>query len=178
MDAWVASGYYKVVEYRKPKEYHESWSLLYIGPGSAKRTFKIGTGMSEKATIIVRSFIGDISVYYSLDVITNDIEDTQYRLNEYVFDGYSDTSERGTSTWNPSPSNTTTTRTKDCTRCNNGKVSCTQCNGRGYFEQRVSVPNYSGKGSKYETVKEDCGKCRGLKTQDCSACDGRGKVEY
>ena len=81
--------------------------------------------------------------------------------------------------WSSSSSSSSINRTKRCTSCGaDGKVSCSNCSGRGYKEKRVSVPNYSGKGAKYENVKETCYRCHGSGTVDCSNCGGDGKVEY
>lgn len=78
-----------------------------------------------------------------------------------------------------SSSSSSANRTTRCHSCGgDGKVSCSNCSGRGYKEKRVSTPNYSGSGAKYETVKENCYRCRGSGTVDCSSCGGDGKVEY
>ena len=81
--------------------------------------------------------------------------------------------------WSSSSSSSSINRTKRCTSCGgDGKVSCSNCSGRGYKEKTVSTPNYSGKGPKYETVKENCYRCHGSGTVDCGSCGGDGKVEY
>ncbi|MBR5232321.1 MAG: hypothetical protein IKW00_08790 [Clostridia bacterium] len=81
--------------------------------------------------------------------------------------------------WSSSSSSSSINRTKRCTFCGgDGKVSCSNCSGRGYKEKTVSTPNYSGKGPKYETVKENCYRCHGSGTVDCGNCGGDGKVEY
>jgi len=78
-----------------------------------------------------------------------------------------------------SSSSSSSNRTTRCHSCGgDGDVSCSNCSGRGYKEKRVSVPNYSGKGAKYENVKETCYRCHGSGTVDCSSCGGDGKVEY
>ena len=92
----------------------------------------------------------------------------------------SGSSSSSSSSWSSSSSSSSsTTRTKRCTRCSgDGKVSCSNCSGCGYKEKTVSTPNYSGKGVKYETVKENCYRCHGSGDVDCSSCGGDGKVEY
>lgn len=64
-----------------------------------------------------------------------------------------------------------------CVHCDNGWVECSQCNGRGYFEKRVTVPNYSGKGTTTKTYREDCSKCKGRKKTQCTWCNGSGWIE-
>ena len=92
----------------------------------------------------------------------------------------SNSSSSSSSSWSSSSSSSSSqTRTKRCTKCSgDGKVSCSNCSGRGYKEKTVSTPNYSGKGVKYETVKENCYRCHGSGDVDCSTCGGDGKVEY
>lgn len=78
-----------------------------------------------------------------------------------------------------SSSSSSAARTTRCHSCGgDGDVSCSNCSGRGYKEKRVSTPNYSGSGAKYETVRETCYRCHGSGTVDCSSCGGDGKVEY
>lgn len=78
-----------------------------------------------------------------------------------------------------SSSSSSAVRTTRCHSCGgDGKVSCSNCSGRGYKEKRVSTPNYSGSGAKYETVRENCYRCHGSGDVDCSSCGGDGKVEY
>lgn len=58
-----------------------------------------------------------------------------------------------------------------CYKClNKGYHSCSQCSGRGYKTEYISVPNYSGTGSSPSTtVKKDCTNCvDGV--QDCRHC--------
>ncbi len=88
-------------------------------------------------------------------------------------------SSSSSSSWTPSSSSSNQTRTTRCHSCGgDGRVSCSNCSGRGYKEKTVSTPNYSGKGAKYETVKENCYRCRGSGDVDCSSCGGDGEVEY
>lgn len=55
-------------------------------------------------------------------------------------------------------------------RQNKGYHKCSQCSGRGYKTEYISVPNYSGTGSSPSTtVKKDCTNCvDGV--QDCRHC--------
>ncbi len=180
VNALVDSGYYKILEHETPMEDFEFWSLGYIGPGSVKRTHKV-TGYSKKqSAIFIQSFMGDIRVYYSLDIATSDLKETQERLGVYISNsGSSSSSSSSFSSVSSGNSNSSVhTREKNCTNCSWGKVNCSQCNGRGYFEKTVTAPNFSGRSKTRETVREDCGKCRGFGTQDCKKCGGDGKVEY
>ncbi len=66
-----------------------------------------------------------------------------------------------------------------CIKCGgNGRVRCSNCDGLGYKEVRVSTPNYSGKsdGIKYGTSKQTCIKCSGRGSIECSNCHGEGRV--
>lgn len=68
------------------------------------------------------------------------------------------------------------TKWRPCTNCSNGKEDCSKCGGVGYKIKRESVPNYSGKGSKWTETKEYCSCSFGKVT--CSDCDGSGKIYY
>ena len=94
--------------------------------------------------------------------------------------GYEDDSSSSSASSSSNSSSAAYKREKNCPKvdCNNGKVDCSNCDGKGYQEKRVFVPNYSGKGAKYETFKEACYRCHGSGDVDCSTCDGDGKVEY
>ena len=152
VDALVDSGYYKVVAHEKPKDHEEYWYLSYIGPGSVKRVISPYNSTNAKAAIVVSSFIGDISVYYSLDVITNDLEDTQYRLNEYI------------NVVNPRPTSgggggssghyETVEEEVDCPSCTFG--NCSICGGDGKYERYGKVV---------------------FCDPDCGSCGGKGKIK-
>lgn len=65
-----------------------------------------------------------------------------------------------------------------CNKCfGKGKVTCSNCNGKGNKEKYVSSPNYSGstKPNNSGVVQEKCLKCNGTGELTCSACDGKGK---
>ena len=75
----------------------------------------------------------------------------------------------------------------DCSSCGgSGEKDCISCSGRGYTEEYVSTPNYSGYGSSSSTERvrcfscggdgeDDCYACRGHGTKDCSSCGGSGE---
>jgi len=154
VDALADSGYYKVVaNYDGESGNTEAWYLEYTGPGSVRRTFKVDSDHKEKAAIVVQSFRGDVYVFYSLDVITNDIEDTQYRLNNYI------------NVVNPKPTSggggggssghwETVEEEVDCPSCTFG--NCSICGGSGKYER-------------YGTIQY----C----DPNCSSCDGKGKIK-
>ena len=58
-----------------------------------------------------------------------------------------------------------------CYKClNKGQHTCSDCNGKGYKTEYISVPNYSGTGSSpSKVIKKDCTNCvDGI--QDCRHC--------
>ena len=158
VDALVDSGYYKIVAHEKPEDNKEHWYLSYIGPGSVKRVFNpYNNNVNAKAAIVVSSFIGDINVYYSLDIITNDLEDTQYRLNKYinVVNPWSASSSGSGSGGGGSSGHWETVEEEvDCPICTFG--NCSICGGDGKYERYGEVVSCD---------------------PDCSSCDGKGKIK-
>lgn len=62
-----------------------------------------------------------------------------------------------------------------CYKCHgDGRISCTNCDGRGYKTKYVSVPNYSGSSKTSEEVRENCFKCSGGGRISCTNCGGSG----
>lgn len=158
IDALVDSGYYEVLEHEKPLPGTDYWYLGYIGPGSVRRTFHIGTSVTTDAAIIIRSFYGDIEVAYSLDIMTNDIEETQSRLGKSIFDS---NPSGGNGGGGSTPSGG---RTEErCGICGgSGKRNCGSCFGSGtvgYGSDQRDCPNFSCSGGKV----------------DCWTCGGDGK---
>ena len=105
---------------------------------------------TEKAAIVVQSFHGDVYIFYSLDVITNDLEDTQYRLNKYInVDNPRPTGGSGGGGGTPIADHTE----ERCSICGgSGKRTCSSCYGSGDI---------------------DCGGCYG--NEPCSQCGGDGR---
>ena len=54
---------------------------------------------------------------------------------------------------------------------------CAVCSGKGYTEEYVSTPNYSGSGSSSSTERVRCFSCGGDGEDDCYACRGSGEKD-
>ena len=79
-----------------------------------------------------------------------------------------------------SDSSGSSTRWTFCTKCHgDGKIDCSQCNGKGGKYVYVSGgPNY-GTGHSTSTQKwENCSKCHGSGEVTCTSCGGSGKTYY
>jgi len=62
--ALVNSGYYELAHHAQDKM-ENSWYLKYVGPKN------IRTAMGKSSAIIVTSLLGDVWVYYDLDIVTS-----------------------------------------------------------------------------------------------------------
>jgi len=112
---------------------------------------------TEKAAIVVQSFHGDVYIFYSLDVITNDLEDTQYRLNKYinVVNPWSASSSDSGSGGGGSNGHFETVEVEvDCPSCTFG--NCSICGGDGKYERYGEVVSCN---------------------PDCGSCNGKGKIK-
>ena len=70
----------------------------------------------------------------------------------------------------PSRSNNSTRR---CYQCDGGgKQMCSNCNGRGYYEELTFPDNKKHPAGK--RVKHPCKTCRGSGGQTCYRCGGKG----
>lgn len=161
VDALVASGYYEICDYRDEGETQDYYSLSYIGPGSVKRTFT-ALNSAKRGAIFIRNWLGDINIYYSLDITTNDLEDTQYRLNEYIFG--IDPNSNDDSGDDPRPTARPTEKPPErCSICGgSGERNCSTCGGSGYTgygSDRHKCPSFN---CHYGKVK-------------CWTCGGDGK---
>ena len=69
---------------------------------------------------------------------------------------------------------------KRCTHCDGGTRTCRTCDGKGYIEEYVSVPNYSGStfGSNSGVERHDCPNilCHDGRV-DCKYCGGDGWID-
>lgn len=66
VDALVDSGYYEVFN-RIQDSLENTWELKYVGPASLTTSM----GKNRGAAIIVTSLLGDVHVYYDLDIETS-----------------------------------------------------------------------------------------------------------
>ena len=119
VNALVESGYYEIMEYSSDPD-DAYWLLGYTGPATVKNTFSLHHGMTDRTVIALRNFIGDIKVYYSKDILTTDIDETQQRLGKYVVDTYS------------SATASSTTSDSACTYCG-GDGKCDRCGGDMWY---------------------------------------------
>ena len=115
LNALIESGYYEVIEHTisstKDKEY---WCLGYTG-SKAIHLFGADRKSTQSAAIVIISAYGDFYVRYSVDILTDDLDETQKRLGTDIF----------VKSNNNGPSILPT-----CDACN-GSGDCTYCWGRG-----------------------------------------------
>lgn len=156
VNALVASGYYEIMEQSSDTD-DAYWSLRYIGPAKVKRTFDLYYGMSDQAAITLRNFIGNIKVYYSRDILTADIDETQQRLGTY----YVDTSK------NTSSGNLSGDR---CTVCG-GDGKCDECGGSVWYNDFDFV--YVNGAPELQYVRKMCADAN-CDFGSCYACGGDG----
>lgn len=148
VNALVASGYYRILEHEQD-DYpfvEEYWTLQYIGPETITNTFGVRMNTSQQAAIIVQSYLKNIYVWYSLDVITADLEETQRRLNTTIFVVNSHSGSG------------------DCLSCA-GSGKCNPCGGSGTERNLLA-------GTRTWLV-QDCSYCAG--SGKCNACYGSGR---
>ena len=92
----------------------------------------------------------------------------------YPYGGSSSGSGSSSSSWSSSHSSSSGIKTR-CYKCHgDGKISCTNCDGRGYKTKYVSSPNYSGHSRTSQEVRESCFKCSGGGRITCTNCGGSG----
>lgn len=104
------------------------------------------------------------------------LENAKYKANVYYPQGGGSSGGGGGGGGGAVPSVRINNNARSCWKCNgSGKVTCTQCNGRGYRENYVSAPNYSGRSTTSRTQRENCFKCGGSGKQTCSTCGGSGR---
>lgn len=118
VNALVDSGYYEILEHSSDTD-DAYWTLRYIGPAEVSNTFYLYYGRSDQAAIAVRNFIGDIKVWYSKDILTADIDETQQRLGRQVITTPADTS---------SSASHSVSSGSICTECR-GDGKCNECGG-------------------------------------------------
>ena len=145
VNALVDSGYYVVLEHEHPNPEEEYWCLGYVGPGSVAKTFGANGNTTQKAAIVVKSDLGDIGVYFSLDITVDDIDETQKRLGKNVFD--EPVNSGGGSS--------------------GGKSTCLSCGGSG----RHSACSGMGYHRRANGTIDDCSCFAGY----CPTCGGDGK---
>ena len=147
VNALVDSGYYVVLEHEHPNPEEEYWCLGYVGPGSVTKTFGANGNTTQKAAIVVKSDLGDIGVYFSLDITVDDIDETQKRLGKNVFDNSQNSGGGGGSS--------------------GGKSTCLSCGGSG----RHSACGGMGYHRRANGTIDDCSCFAGY----CPTCGGDGK---
>ena len=145
VNALVDSGYYVVLEHEHPNPEEEYWCLGYVGPGSVTKTFGANGNTTQKAAIVVKSDLGDIGVYFSLDITVDDIDETQKRLGKSIFD--EPVNSGGGSS--------------------GGKSTCLSCGGNG----RHSACGGMGYYRRANGTIDDCSCFAGY----CPTCGGDGK---
>ena len=83
-DALCSTGYYEPL--RSDIQDDEVFFVLaYVGPGRVSETFSIRRSDPSGAAIVVASYMGDINIYYSRDIMTSDLNETQERLGTDIY---------------------------------------------------------------------------------------------
>ena len=134
-------------ERRETDPEEEYWCLGYVGSGSVSKTFGANSNTTQKAAIVVKSDLGDIGVYFSLDITVDDIDETQKRLGKNVFDNSQNSGGGGGSS--------------------GGKSTCLSCGGSG----RHSACSGMGYHRRANGTIDDCSCFAGY----CPTCGGDGK---
>ena len=82
LNALIDSGYYKIIEHTISSTNRvEYWCLGYTGAKTIK-VFGANKNSTQEAAILIQSHYGDICVRYSVDILTDDLDETQMRLGE------------------------------------------------------------------------------------------------
>ena len=150
IDALVDTGYYEIIEHKKPGSNNtEYYCLGYVGPKSVKKTFGVNSETTQKAAIAVQSFMGDIYVWFSVDITADDLDETQERLGKNIF-------QKNNNNGGGSGS-------KSCTACGSSG-NCSSCGGRGEVRKHVAGTT--------DWIYQDCLTCLG--SGDCRTCGGDG----
>ena len=148
-DALISSGYFELIDYHEGN-HSKSYYLAYIGPENAKETFGIHTDGTNNAHIIVDSLLGTARVYFSVDIVVNNLEEVMEEKGFYVPD--------------PSDPSDPSSPERNCAKCSGYRtVQCTNCWGTGQQDGSTS----SG--------KVTCRTCRGRGSVTCDRCGGSGK---
>lgn len=143
------TGYFQQVQPNVQRNSEVFYLLEYVGPGEVKNTFSIRKS-DPKAAIVVASYWGDLKIYYSIDILTTDLDETQERLGKNI-------SVNGKSNDDPWEHN--------CIVCGfDGK--CDTCGGSGQVYNWVPGTN--------EYVWQTC-TAYYCQNGSCQACGGDGK---
>lgn len=151
--ALVDTGYFEIIEHYEDqdiKNFREYWALAYTGPETVKENFGIVTDGTHDAHIIVNSLLGKVYVYFSQDIVVNNLEEVMEEKGFYVPD--------------PDDPSDPTKPERNCAKCSGFRtVKCTNCWGTG----QQSSSNSSG--------RESCDDCNGRGSVTCDRCNGSGK---
>lgn len=146
-DALCSTGYYEPLK-SDIKEDEVFFLLAYAGPGKVNETFIIRNSLPYSAAIVIASYMGNINIYYSIDITTADLEATAKRLDIDIYiNGNPD------DPWD-----------HDCTECG-FDGSCNYCGGTGQIYTLIAGTNsYT-----WQT-------CTNLNCQNgrCTVCGGDG----
>lgn len=193
VEALVDSGYYKIIDHEKKEEGSEEyWRLSYTGSknvGKIKLGYVVDYEWNDIA-IEIESYVGSFTVYYSMDIITDDLDETQKRTGrdigiseEDIDDSTIETNDNNNKNTNKDNRENRNDSYDTKTRCSfcggDGKRDCTGCSGKGY--NTCGGCNGSGDrrcGSCYGTGthgSKRCSTCFGSGERTCSSCGGSGK---
>ena len=82
-DGLCMTGYYEPIK-SDVKSDEAFYLLRYIGSGDLTETFCIRNSDPDDAAIVIASYLGDVKIYYSRDIVTSDLEETADRLGIYI----------------------------------------------------------------------------------------------
>lgn len=122
-DALCSTGYFEPLT-SDVQEDEVFYLLTYVGPGQISNTFNIKNSHPSGAAIVIASYLGNINIYYSLDITTADLQETTQRLNITLY-----TSGTSDDPWE-----------HDCVECG-FDGSCNYCGGMGQIYTLIAGTN-------------------------------------
>lgn len=147
-DALCMTGYYEPSKSDVQSD-EVFYILRYIGPGEITETFSIRKSDPDDAAIVIASYLGNVQIYYSMNIVTDDLAETAERLGVYMGMTSGDTDDP----WE-----------HDCVVCG-FDGSCNTCGGTGQVFRLVPGTN--------DYVWQTCtdANCR---NGSCGVCGGDG----
>jgi len=159
----------------------ENYYFDYTGQKTVGVIHDGSKGPTANVHVLVGYYYGEgrigLAFSYGSGLTLTDAGDRASTLPEDFVGTSSSGSSSGGSSGSSSGSSSGTTKVKvKCYKCKGeGKITCTECDGKGYKVSYVSSPNYSGHSSTSKEVRTKCSKCKGLGTIECPKCHGSGE---